>query len=206
MILDVLNLKNEKIKEVEVSDVVFKAEVKPHLLHQVVTAQLRNRRQFTAKTKSRGEIAGSTRKIYKQKGTGNARHGSKKAPIFRGGGTVFGPRGLKSKYKTNKKVMKNGLRSALSMLVGEGKLHVVENLKLESNKTKDFVGVLKGFNLSKSLIVGNYDVDKNIYLASRNIQKVKMIKPEGVNVYDLLKYQNIIISEEAIKALELRLA
>ena len=205
MNLSVYNLKNEKVKELEVLDSIFNAEVKPHVLHQVITGQLRLRRQGTAKVKNRSEIKGSTRKIYKQKGTGSARHGSKKAPIFRGGGTVFGPRGVIGKYKINKKVMKGGMISALSMLVNEGKIRVVESLELDTHKTKDFKAVLDGFDVAKGLVVSDYEADTKFYLATRNIKDMKVIKPEGLNVFDLLKYQNVIISVDAVKALEKRL-
>jgi large subunit ribosomal protein L4 len=206
MKLDVFDLSNNKVSELEVSDSVFGAEVKEHLIHDVVKAQLRLRRSGTAKTKGRSEVHGTTRKMYKQKGTGSARHGSKKAPLFPKGGTVFGPQGVIGKYRLNKKVMKGGLVSALSMLVKEGKVTVVESLTLESCKTKAFSGVLSGFGIQKSLVVHNYEEDKNVYLAGRNLKDVKVIKTEGVNVFDLLKYQNVFISESAIKSLEERLA
>ena len=205
MKLSVFNLKNEKIEDLEVSDSIFNADVKPHVLHQVITGQLRLRRQGSAKVKSRGEVAGTTKRIYKQKGTGSARHGSKKAPIFRGGGTVFGPRGFIGKYKINKKVMKGGMISALSMLVSEGKIRVVDTLSVDTHKTKDFKAVLDGFDVAKGLLVSDYEADTKFYLAARNIKDMKVIKPAGLNVFDLLKYQNVIISVDAIKALEARL-
>ncbi len=205
MKLSVYNLKNEKVSDLEVSEEIFNGEVKPHLMHQVVTGQLRLRRAGSAKVKNRSEVAGSTRKIYKQKGTGSARHGSKKAPTFSGGGTVFGPRGVIGKYKVNKKVMRGGLISALSMLVSEGKIRVVESLELDTHKTKDFKAVLATFDVAKGLVVSDYKETTNFYLAARNLKDMKIIKPEGLNVFDLLKYQEVIISVDAVKALETRL-
>ena len=206
MKLDVYDLSNNKVRELEVNDSVFAADVKEHLIHDVVVAQLRLRRSGTAKTKGRSEVHGTTKKMYKQKGTGSARHGSRKAPLFPKGGTVFGPRGVISKYRLNKKVMKGGLISALSMLVKEGKVTVVDSLKLETYKTKAFSNILNGFGIQKGLVVHDYNEDdKNVYLAGRNLKDIKVIKSEGVNVFDLLKYQNVFISESALKALEERL-
>jgi len=206
MKLSVFDLSNNKVKDLDVNDSVFNTEVKEHLIHDVVKAQLRLRRNGTAKTKGRSEVHGTTKKMYKQKGTGSARHGSRKSPLFPKGGTVFGPQGVIGKYRLNKKVMKGGLVSALSMLVKEGKVTVVESLTLESCKTKAFSAVLNGFGIQKGLVIHNYnDDDKNVYLAGKNLKDIKVIKTEGVNVFDLLKYQNVFISESAIKSLEERL-
>lgn len=206
MKLDVYDLNRNKVREIEVSDEIFAAEVKPHLLHEVVKAQLRARRSGTAKVKNRADVSFSTRKLYKQKGTGNARRGSRKSPLFAKGGVVFGPQGVIKAYKTNKKVMRGGLISALSQIVLKKQFTVVEGLELETHKTKDFKGVLDRFELKKTVVIDDYEKKSNFHLAARNIRDLKILKTAGVNVFDVLKYQNVLITEAAVRSLENRLS
>ncbi len=206
MKLDVYDLNRNKVKEIEVSDEIFGAEVKAHLLHEVVKAQLRARRSGTAKVKNRADVAFSTKKLYKQKGTGNARRGSRKSPLFAKGGVVFGPQGVISAYKVNKKVMRGGLISALSQAVKNNQLIVVDSLELDLHKTKAFKTALDRFELSKVVLINDYKDKDNFHLAARNIKDSKLLKTAGVNVFDILKYQNVVISEAAVRSLEKRLS
>ncbi len=208
MKLDVFDLNNKKVREIEVNDALFGAEVKEHLLHEVVKAQLRFRRLGTAKVKGRSEVHGTTRKMYKQKGTGNARHGSRKAPLFPKGGIYGGPHGMLGVYKINKKVMKGGLISALSLTVKEKKFVVVDNFTLTTHKTKEFTKILSSFGVTKGLVINNYNEEQNdnLYLSARNVRDIKMIKVAGVNVFDILKYQTVLISEDSLRMLEERLS
>lgn len=206
MKLDVYDLNRKKVKEIDVSDEIFGAEVKAHLLHEVVKAQLRARRSGTAKVKNRADVAFSTRKLYKQKGTGNARRGSRKSPLFAKGGVVFGPQGVIGAYKVNKKVMRGGLVSALSQAVKNNQLIVVESLELDSHKTQAFKAVVDRFELKKVVFVSDYQDKDNFHLAARNLRDSKLLKTAGVNVFDILKYRNVVISEAAVKALQERLS
>ncbi|MBN2693920.1 50S ribosomal protein L4 [bacterium] len=206
MKIDVYDLNFNKVREIEVSDNIFAAEVKEHILHDVVKAQLRLRRSGTAKTRNRSEVSASSRKIYKQKGTGNARHGAKDSPLFPKGGVVWGPRGVISAYKVNKKVMRGGLISALSLKVKEQRFFVVDSWSLKSFKTKEFKSVLTRFQIEKGLIVDDCETTENLYLASRNLKDMKLIKTGGVNVFDILKYKTLLLSEESVRKIEQRLS
>jgi large subunit ribosomal protein L4 len=195
----------EKVGEIELADEVFAAPVKEHLLHEVVVAQLAARRRGTASTKVRREVKGSTRKIYRQKGTGRARHGSIRAPIFVGGGTVFGPKPRSYAQRVPKKVRRGALRSALSLRFGEHKLVVLQDLKLDEIKTKRMVQVLERLGLHSSLIV---DDRANIQLIKsvRNLPRAKYLAPEGLNVYDILRYETLVMTASVAKQIEERLS
>jgi large subunit ribosomal protein L4 len=202
--LDIINLSGEKVGEIELADAVFSAPVKEHLLHEVVVAQRAARRSGTASTKGRSEVRGSTRKVYRQKGTGRARHGSIRAPIYVGGGVVFGPKPHKYDKHTSKKVRRSALRSAISLRVGEQKLLVLQDLQLSEIKTKRVAQILEKLGVDRGLIVddkGNMELIKS----ARNLQRSKYIAPEGLNVYDILRHDVLLVTAPAAKQIEERL-
>ena len=195
------NMKNEKVGEVQLNDEIFAAEVKEPLIHQALKIQLANRRAGTVGTKTRAEVAGSGKKPFKQKGTGGARQGCKRAPQYPGGGIVFGPTPKTYSLSINKKARKAALRSVLSMQLKSNKITVLDKLDFDRISTKDFSGFMKKFDLDRLLIVAD-DPSKNLYLSSRNVPYVKMLKADGLNVYDMLKYKHIMLTESAVKLVE----
>jgi len=203
-IQDVQNVKGKPISQVDLADDVFNVPVKSSVLHEVVTMQLANRRAGTAAVKHRSDIIGSGRKLYRQKGTGRARRGNIKSPLLRGGGVVFGPDGRNYKYQVPKKVKKLALKMALSSKFNQKELVVLDRFELEEIKTKEFVGVLNTLNLNSALIVTDKN-NENLELSSRNIRNIKVLRSEGLNVYDILKYQTLVLLEPAIKNIEGRL-
>jgi len=213
MKLDLYNLTNEKIGEVEVSDEVFGAEVRPHLFHEVVKMQLANRRQGTAKGKTRSEVSGGGKKPFKQKGTGNARQGTSRSPHMVGGGRAFAKRNRDFSYSVGKKKMRAALRSALSMVAGEGRIKVVDNFDLSEIKTKNVVNTLNTLNVERALIIDSKKGEQmyttlnneNLRLSVRNLQNFKYLRPEGVNVYDVLHYGGVIVTRESLERLDARL-
>ncbi len=203
----VYNLKSEKVGQVDLSDEIFATEVNQDLLYEVVKAQLAARRAGTAKVKVRSEVAGSTKKIYKQKGTGRARHGSIRAPIFVGGGQVHGPVPRSYAYAVNKKVRRGALCSALSLRQREGQLFVIDELKFGEIKTKTAAAVLKAFKVAEgkgALFVDLKDNDK-LAKSTRNLAKSQTLPPEGLNVYDIMRHPALIISKQAVSKIEERL-
>lgn len=202
--VDILNKTGEKVGQLELSDAVFGAPVKDHLLHEVVVAQLAAKRQGTACTKGRSDVRGSTRKLYRQKGTGRARHGSARAPIFVGGGTVFGPKPRSYDKKVSKKIRRTALRGALSLRAGEQKLLVIDDLGLGEIKTKRVVKILESVGAGRSLIVddrANVDLIKSV----RNLEEAKFLPPEGLNVYDILRHDTLVVTAGVAKRIEERL-
>jgi len=203
-VLDVQNVEGKQISQVELADDVFSVPVKSSVLHEVVTMQLANRRSGTAAVKHRSDVRGSGRKLFRQKGTGRARRGDIKSPLLRGGGVVFGPDGRKYTQKTTKKVRKLALKMALSSKVLENELMVLDQLELERIKTSDFVSVLEALKLKNALIVTEKK-DEHLELSSRNVPDVKVLRSEGLNVYDILKYRTLVLLEPAVKNIEGRL-
>ena len=208
--IDVYNMKREKVGSVELADEVFATEVKEHLFYEVVKAQLASRRQGTAAAKNRSAVSGSTKKLYKQKGTGRARHGSIRAPIYVGGGRAHPPRPRDWSYRPPQQVRVSALRSALSKLHKEGRLVVVDRLELAEVKTKGLVAALdtlqkmqKDQKQKSALVVDNAG-NENLRLSIRNCKDHQFLPPEGVNVYDLLRHDTLVLSKDAVKALELR--
>ena len=194
--------KNRKqVSERDLVEDVFNTDVKEYLLHDMVRYQLAARRQGTAKVKSRGEVRGGGRKPYRQKGTGNARQGTPTAPNHVGGGVVFGPTPRDYKFKLNRKVRQSALCSALSARYKGDSMTVVNDLDLEQISTKSFVEVLDRFELKKALIVVDGE-NTNLELSARNLPFVKVLRAEGVNVYDILKYPNLVMTEAAIDQIE----
>ncbi len=203
-ILDVQNIKGKQISQVELADDVFSVPVKSSVLHEVVTMQLANRRAGTAAVKHRSDVKGSRRKLYRQKGTGRARRGDIKSPLLRGGGVVFGPDGRNYKHQVPKKVKRLALKMALSSKLNEKELVILDRFELAEIKTKEFVGVLDALSLNSALIVTEEKND-NLELSSRNVRDIKVIRAEGLNVYDILKYRTLVLLEPAVKNIEGRL-
>jgi len=203
-VLDVQNVNGKKISQIELADDVFSVPGKSSILHEVVTMQLSNRRSGTAAVKHRSDVRGSGRKLFRQKGTGRARRGDIKAPLLRGGGVVFGPDGRNYKYQVPKKVKKLALKMALSSKLNANELMVLDQFKLEEIKTREFVNVLEALNLNSALIVTD-EKNENLELSSRNVQDIKVLRCEGLNVYDILKYRMLVLLEPAVKNIEGRL-
>ncbi len=199
--IEVYNLRKEKVDEIELKDDIFNVPVKSHILHRVVVAQLANRRAGTASTKGRSEIKLSKRKLWRQKGTGRARVGAASSPIRRGGGVAFGPKPRKYIIRVPKKIKRLALKMALSDKYGESKLLVLQELKLPRIKTKDFLELLKTFSIDKALFVTN-GKERNFELSSRNVPGIKVMRYEGLNVYDLLRYEYLVMERAAIEKVQ----
>jgi large subunit ribosomal protein L4 len=197
----VYDINKNQVSERELNDAVFNTDVKEYLIHDMVRYQLAARRQGTAKSKGRSEVRGGGKKPYRQKGTGNARQGTVRAPNHVGGGTVFGPTPRDYRFKLNRKVKKSALTSALSARFKEERLTVLNALELEKISTKSFAEVLKNLDLEKALIVVDGD-NLNAELSARNLPFVKLMRAEGVNVYDVLKYPNLVLTEGAVDQIE----
>ena len=195
------NMNREKVGEVTLDEQIFAAEVKEPLIHQALKVQLANRRAGTVKTKTRAEVSGGGKKPFKQKGTGNARQGCSRAPQYPGGGTVFGPQPKTYNLAINKKARKAALRSLLSMQLKSEKITVLDQIEFAKISTKDFAGFMKKFDLERSLIITE-EPSTNLTLSSRNVPYVKLLKADGLNVYDVLKYKNIVMTEGAVRLVE----
>jgi large subunit ribosomal protein L4 len=206
--LPLYDLNNKKVGSIELSDSVFAADVKPHLLNDAVRAQIAWRYEYkTANSLTRTEVHGTGKKMFRQKGTGQARHGDAKAPIFVGGGKAHGPRPRRVRHKINKKVMRAALISALSLNQKEDRIFVVDKLELEKRNSKSIAKSMKAFGIETALVI-NADVEqgeKFFNESTQNISKIKCLRPEGVNVFDILKYRNLVISQKAIEKLSERL-
>jgi large subunit ribosomal protein L4 len=204
MELDVIDRQGTPVEKVNVADHAFAAEVKSHLFHQMVRMQLARRRRGTASTKTRGEVSGGGKKPWRQKGTGRARQGSTRSPLWRGGGVALGPKPRDYAYKLPKKVRRAALCSALSLKAQENLLKVVANLDLPAPKTRQMVGLLQDLGVEKAALIVLADDNANIQLAARNLPEVKVLRVEGVNVYDLLAYDYLICTHEALMKLQER--
>jgi large subunit ribosomal protein L4 len=201
---DVFNMNREKVGSIDLADEVFGTDVREHLFYEVVKAQLASKRQGTQSAKNRSAVSGSTKKIYKQKGTGRARHGSIRAPVFVGGGQAHPPRPRDWSYEPPRRVRTLALTSALSKFGKEGRLLVVERFDLPEIKTKRLIDALETLKAQKkTLVVDSGDNDK-LRLSIRNLKEHQFLPPEGVNVYDLLRHDTLILSKNAAKALEQR--
>jgi large subunit ribosomal protein L4 len=198
----VLNLKNKEVGEVQLSEAVFDVPFNEPLIHAAVRNFMANARQGTSATKTRGDVSGSGRKLWKQKGTGRARIASLRSPLWKGGGNVHGPQPRDWSYNMPKKMRRGALRSALSERVREGNVIVVEGWTLDKPKTKDFVSSLGVLGLDgKTLIVDSFD-NENLMLSSRNLQRAKVVNSSGLNIYDLLYHEKLVLSQAAVAELE----
>lgn len=201
---DVVSQENKKVGSVELSDEVFGVDVNYPLVHQVIKAQLANRRQGTAKTKVKSEVRGGGKKPFKQKGTGNARQGSSRSPLMPGGGQNFGPQPRSYEQATPKEMMRGALRSAISDRVKSKKFVIVDEFKFSEAKTKAMNDLLKNkFKLDKVLIVD--ETNKNLELSGRNIPKVRILRTEGLNVYDIVRHEWLVMTKKAAQAIQTRL-
>ena len=203
-VVDVLNSKAEKVSQTDLADTIFNVPVKPNVLHEVVTMQLASRRSGSASVKHRSDVKGSGRKLFRQKGTGRARRGDIKAPLLRGGGSVFGPDPRSYAYKVPKKVRRMALKMALSVKLSEDSLVVLDELDFDKIKTKEFIKVMNALNMNSALFITDKK-NENLELSARNVPDVKILRIEGLNVYDILKYKSLVLLESSIKSIEGRL-
>ena len=207
MKLKVINIDGKNVEDIEISDKIFSLEPNNKLIQSLIDWQINHFKTRTAKTKQRGEIKGSTAKIYAQKGTGGARHSSRKAPIFVGGGVAHGPKGSVYKInKINKKIRKIGLFHVLSQKNKIKSLFVIEDFKNEIKKTKLFNTFLVKFKLQNSLFISDKNSKSKIIKSARNIPNLKIIDQEGANAYDILKYKNVIFTTSSIKLFQDRVS
>lgn len=199
--VSVYNMEGKQVDTIELSDAVFGVEVNEHLVHLAVKQQLAANRQGTQKAKTRSEVSGGGRKPYRQKGTGHARQGSTRAPQFTGGGVVFAPVPRDYTISMNKKEKRAALKSVLTSRVQENKLYVLDELKLGEIKTKDMKNVLDSLKVEGALVILNEN-DQNVILSARNLAGVKTALTNTINVYDILKYGNVVVTRNAVKKIE----
>lgn len=203
-VVDIYNCKAEKVSQIELEDDIFNVAVKSNVLHEVVTMQLANRRAGSASVKHRSDVQGSRRKLFRQKGTGRARRGDIKSPLLRGGGSVFGPDPRSYSYKVPKKVRRLALKMALSSKLKEDNIIVLDKFELDKIKTQEFLSVMGLLNTKNALIITEKE-NKNLELSSRNVPNVKVLKVEGMNVHDILKYKRLVLLEASIEPIKGRL-
>ena len=199
--VSVYNMEGAVVGDIELNDAVFGVEINEHLVHMAVVQQLANNRQGTQKAKTRSEVRGGGKKPWRQKGTGHARQGSIRAPQWKGGGVVFAPVPREYSYKMNKKEKRAALKSALTSRVNEEKIFVLDELELDEIKTKKFAAVLNALKLNKALVVLD-EIDDNVILSARNIPNVKTAQINSINVYDILKYDNLLLTKAVAQEIE----
>ena len=206
MKVKLLNIESQKSETIDISDKILKQKINYKLIKSVVDWQLNHSKPRTAKTKQKNEIKGSTRKIVPQKGSGGARHASRKAPIFVGGGVAHGPKGAVYKIKKiNKKVRKLALAHTISKKNSDKNLFILSDVKKEIKKTKEFNKFLKKNNLLNVIIISDLESLKNINKSARNIKDLKVLNENGVNIYDMMKYKNVLFTQSSIKNIEKRI-
>ena len=203
-VIDVYNLKKEKVGQAELPEEIFNVPLRTHLVHEVVVAQLASRRAGSASTKERSEVRGSTRKLYRQKGTGRARAGSRRNPLYRGGGIIFGPHPRDFSYQPPKKVRRTALKVALTAKYQDNELMVLDAFDLPEIKTKHFVQVLQGLGLGRALIVTPAS-DETLEKSARNVPGIKVLRSAGLNVYDVVKYPQLVLLQPCLEQLKERL-
>jgi large subunit ribosomal protein L4 len=203
-IVDVINLENEKVGTVDLPEDIYGVALRSHLVHEVVTSQLNSRRAGTASTKTRGELSYSNRKPYGQKKTGRARAGSRRSPLWRGGGTIFGPKPRDFSWRPPARVRREALKIVLTAKLLASKLTIVDGWPMESVRTKTFVESAKKLGLSKALVVLP-DRDRILELSSRNVADVDVIMAQGLNCYDILRHERLVILKEGLPLIEERL-
>jgi large subunit ribosomal protein L4 len=204
--VNIIDLNNSPVGSIELSDEVFGAEVNEALLYEAVRQYTAARRSGTAATKTRHEVSGSGKKLWKQKGTGRARMGSIRSPLWRHGGTTHGPQPRSYEYKLPRKMLLGALRSALSAKLRDGELRIVREFGLADHKTKNFISVLGKLDAKKSVLLVEATENENLSRASSNLKTVKLVPTKDVTVYDLLKYQEVLITESAARKLSEGLA
>ena len=197
----VYNIEGKEVDKLELNDSVFGVEINEHLVHMAVVSQLANNRQGTQSAKTRSEVSGGGRKPWRQKGTGHARQGSTRSPQWTGGGVVFAPKPRDYSIKMNKKEKQLALKSALTSKVQDSKLIVVDELKMDEIKTKKFVEIMNNLKAQKALVVTK-DVEKNVVLSANNVPDVKTAVSNEINVYDILKYDTLVLTKDAVAAIE----
>ena len=202
---DILNLSNKNVGTIELDESIFGLEIRADILHRVVLWQLARRQAGTHLTKGRSDVALTPAKPFKQKGSGNARQGSRKGAQFRKGGVVFGPVVRSYEHDLTKKFRKLGLKTALSAKAQEGSLIVIDEAKLSAPKTKDLQSKLNGLGLKNCLVIDGKSVDENFALASRNIEGIDILPAIGANVYDILRKEKLVLTKEAVDCLKERL-
>jgi large subunit ribosomal protein L4 len=195
------NKEGQKIGDIELAESIFGAPINAHAMHQVVVAQLANKRQGTQSTKTRAEVSGGGIKPWRQKGTGRARQGSTRSPQWIHGGIVFAPKPRDYSQATPKKMRRVALKAALSSKVVDNNMIVLESLELAAPKTKEIVAMLSAFGFKKTLIV-TAEANENVYKSARNIEGVAVAPVNNINVYDLLKYEKVIVTKEAVSKIE----
>ena len=200
--VSVFNMEGSEVGKMDLNDKVFAVEVNEHLMHMAVTLQLANKRQGTQKAKTRSEVSGGGRKPWRQKGTGHARQGSIRAPQWTGGGVVFAPTPRDYSFKMNKKEKAGAIKSALTSRVNEQKFIVVDSLKFDEIKTKKMVNVLDALKVNKALVILDGEDNANVALSARNIDGVRTVETNAINVYDILKYETVIITKNAVSKIE----
>jgi large subunit ribosomal protein L4 len=200
-VADVFDIEKKKVAQVDLNDAVFGAEVNEAIIYDVVKMQLASRRSGTASTKTRSDVSGGGKKPWRQKGTGRARAGTTRSPIWRGGGIVFGPHPRDYSYSIPKKVRKKAIISALSMKFKDNKMLILKDFPMEKISTRIFKGVFDLFSLKKALFILD-DKNEALLKSSRNIKNVKMIRSEGINVYDILNHEYLILLEPSVKKIE----
>ena len=199
--VSIYNIEGKEVGSLELNDAIFGVEINEHLVHMAVVQQLANNRQGTQKAKTRSEVSGGGRKPWRQKGTGHARQGSTRAPQWTGGGVVFAPTPRDYSFKMNKKEKRAALKSALTSRVVDSKIVVLDEIKFNEIKTKNFANVMKNLKLDKALMVIG-DNDANVILSARNIPDVKVSQPNTINVYDILKYDTLVVTKDAVAKIE----
>ncbi len=199
--VDVYNTNRDVVGQLELNEGIFAVSVKPHVMHEVVRYQLAKRRSGTAKIKGRSEISGGGKKPWRQKGSGRARAGTSRSPLWRGGGTIHGPQPRSYLMRVPKKVRRLALKMALSQKLLDQSLTVLESLQLERIKTKDFAAILHKFEMRQALVVLPQS-DETVEKSARNLPMVKVLRSEGLNVYDLLRYRDLLLTRETVAKLE----
>ena len=204
MKIEVNSLDNKKIKDIDLDKQIFGLELKEEIIYRMVRYQLAKRRSGNHKTKGISEISGTTKKPFKQKGTGNARQGSKRSPQMRGGAVIFGPQVRSHAHKLPKKIKKLALKMAISKKVKDGKFRIINELKISKPKTNLFRSKLAGLKLDSALFIDGKDIDYNFLLASKNVPKIDILPVAGINVYDILKRDYLVLSENALNGIKER--
>jgi large subunit ribosomal protein L4 len=197
----VYNIEGKKVSTLELNDAVFGVEINNHLVHMAVVQQLANKRQGTQSAKTRAEVSGGGRKPWRQKGTGHARQGSTRSPQWKGGGVVFAPKPRDYSFKMNKKEKALAIKSALTSRVNENKIVVLDQLSFDEIKTKKMKSVLDNFKVEKALIILDKK-DENVLLSARNLPKVRTVVSNSINVYDILKYDTLVLTKDAVAQIE----